>query len=41
MEKKATGIQAFFSPNRILFGIDAVDGVAAEVKQLGGRSSSL
>lgn len=26
----------FLSPNRILFGIDAVKGLAAEVKQLGG-----
>jgi alcohol dehydrogenase class IV len=37
MEKKVTGIQTFFSPNRILFGIDAIESVAAEVKQLGGR----
>ena len=26
----------FLSPSRILFGIDAVKGLAAEVKQLGG-----
>jgi alcohol dehydrogenase class IV len=29
----------FLSPNRILFGIDAVKGVAAEVKQLGGNKA--
>lgn len=37
MEKKATGIQAFFSPKRILFGIDAIECVAAEVNQFGGK----
>ena len=37
MQKKAIITHTFLSPNRILFGIDAVKGVAAEVKQLGGR----
>jgi len=37
MEKKTIITHAFLSPNRILFGIDAVKVLAAEVKQLGGR----
>jgi alcohol dehydrogenase class IV len=37
MDMREIKTHAFFSPNRILFGIDAVNGVAAEVKQLGGK----
>jgi len=37
MDMRETITHTFLSPNRILFGIDAVKGVAAEVKQLGGR----
>ena len=37
MEREAIVTHPFFSPNRILFGFDAVEGVAAEVKQLGGK----
>jgi alcohol dehydrogenase class IV len=36
MEMREIKTHAFFSPNRILFGIDVVKGVATEVKQLGG-----
>jgi len=36
MEKNPSITHVFRSPNRILFGIDAVKGVATEVKQLGG-----
>ena len=37
MEKNPSITHVFRSPNRILFGIDSVKGVAAEVKQLGGN----
>jgi alcohol dehydrogenase class IV len=37
MDMRDIKIHPFFSPSKILFGIDAVKGVAAEVKQLGGR----
>lgn len=37
MDMSEIKTHAFLSPNRILFGIDAVKGVAAEVKQLGGK----
>jgi alcohol dehydrogenase class IV len=37
MEMREIKTHAFFSPNRILFGIDVVKGVATEVKQLGGE----
>ncbi len=37
MDMREVKTHAFLSPNRILFGIDAVNGVAAEVKQLGGK----
>ena len=37
MQREAIVTHPFFSPNRILFGFDAVEGVAAEVKQLGGK----
>ena len=37
MDMREIKTHAFLSPNRILFGIDAVKGVAAEVRQLGGR----
>jgi alcohol dehydrogenase class IV len=36
MDIGAIKTHVFLSPNRILFGIDAVKGLAAEVKQLGG-----
>ncbi len=37
MDMREIKTHVFLSPNRILFGIDAVKGVAAEVKQLGGK----
>jgi alcohol dehydrogenase class IV len=37
MERETILTHPFFSPNRILFGIDAVEGVAAEIKHLGGK----
>jgi alcohol dehydrogenase class IV len=37
MDVREVKTHAFLSPNRILFGIDAVKGVAAEAKQLGGK----
>jgi alcohol dehydrogenase class IV len=37
MDLREIKTHVFLSPNRILFGIDAVKGVAAEVKQLGGK----
>ncbi|MCK5554376.1 MAG: iron-containing alcohol dehydrogenase [Deltaproteobacteria bacterium] len=37
MEGKAILTHPFFSPNRILFGFDAAEDVAAEVKQLDGK----
>jgi len=36
MDMRGIKTHVFLSPNRILFGIDAVKGLAAEVKQLGG-----
>jgi len=39
MERKAIMIHTFLSPNRILFGIDAVKAVATEGKQLGGSKA--
>jgi alcohol dehydrogenase class IV len=37
MERETILTHPFFSPNRILFGFDAVEGVAAEIKHLGGK----
>ena len=37
MDMREIKTHVFLSPNRILFGIDAVKGVAAEAKQLGGK----
>ena len=37
MDMREIKIHPFLSPNRILFGIDAVKGLAPEVKQLGGE----
>ena len=37
MEGKAILTHPFFSPNRILFGFDAAEDVAAEVKRLDGK----
>jgi len=37
MDMREIKTHVFLSPNRILFGIDAVNGVAAEAKQLGGK----
>ena len=37
MDMREIKTHTFLSPNRILFGIDAAKGVAAEAKQLGGK----
>jgi alcohol dehydrogenase class IV len=39
MDMREIKTHVFLSPNRILFGIDAAEGVAAEVKQLGGKKA--
>jgi alcohol dehydrogenase class IV len=39
MDMREIKTHVFLSPNRILFGIDAVKGVAAEAKQLGGKKA--
>ena len=37
MDTSQSKTHIFYSPNKVLFGIDAVKDVAAVVKQLGGR----